>query len=171
MKALFLVLGLTFSSMQVFANDMKVTVETWPARKALVKTVTVSNAELEKAIISALDEVEGTLAKLKVKHAGPAFIRTLSATKTTYKFEAGFPISAKIKAPSGMSLVALPAGKAAKVSMKGSYADTYKAYPVLEEWIKKNKLSKNGDPIEFFIDDAKKVSPPNQRAEVVYPIK
>ena len=102
-----------------------------------------------------LPAVMTALEKAKAKMAGaPSGLYFKWDTKTsTTEMAAAIPFSGDLKAPAGMEVIPVAAGKSLTINYMGGYSGLGKAHDTMDAYIKENKLEQVSPVIEEYLTD------------------
>ncbi len=170
MKIIFSLLMMSLS-LNLMAATYKVVETKGTGGFAMVKTIKAQKDKVPGLVAQSLEEVRKAAAGLKIKTSGAPFLKALDREKDVITFQAGYPVSKELKNLIGFDMIKLPSGKVAQVEFTGSYADTFGGYNAINAWIKSNKKEATEGPIEFYLSNPAKVSPPNQKVKIIVEIK
>lgn len=170
MKILLSLLLMTLS-FNLIAASYKVVETKGTGGFAMVKTVKAKKDKVPGLVAQTLSEVKKAASGLKLKITGAPFLKTIENDSGLITFQTGYPVSKELKNLIGFDMIKLPSSKVAQVEFTGSYADTYAGYNAVIKWMNSNNKEATDGPIEFYLSDPSKVSPPNQKVKIIYPIK
>jgi len=102
---------------------------------------------------------------------GPPFARYYNADPAAFDTEAGIPFRGTVTAPSGVRVITLPGGRAAKTIHVGSYETLSQEYTRIGAWLDEHGLRGGEGPWESYVDDSATTPQDKVRTEVFWPLK
>jgi effector-binding domain-containing protein len=129
--------------------------------------------EIAESISTAFGKIMGFIITNNIKQSGSPKIITLDTTDSYYQFHAAIPVNNNdiTGESSGIKALSMYAGKAIKMTHKGSYRDFKKSYDVIYAYMAQNNLLRNGNPWEDFVTDPGVETEPDLITHIYQPIK
>lgn len=107
--------------------------------------------EIAAFVGGAFGEVMSVISAQGLGVAGPPFTR-YGMLEGGFEVEAGFPVSAPVKAAGRVVPSGLPGGHALAVLHRGPYDRVADAYSAAESWLGDNSWQPAGNPWEVYLD-------------------
>jgi len=105
------------------------------AQQTAVIRLTIPRAEIQQVMGAAIGEVLGAVAAQGLTPIGPVFSHHFSMSPETFDFEVGVPVASAIAESGRVRAGQLPAVRAAKTVLSGSYEGLAGAWGEFEKWI------------------------------------
>ena len=129
-------------------------------------------AEIAAALRSALPEVAECVSRQGVAIEGPPFARFFDYDDERADFEAGYPVSAPLRAEGRVEPGRLPGGRAAITLHRGAYEDLQGAHDALGEWVLAHDHDPAGPVWEVYVSGLEQHDDPSRReTKVVWPLR
>jgi effector-binding domain-containing protein len=150
--------------------DIQTTTRT--SQPTAVADTSLTVEEIGSWLGKAYGAVAATLARQGTYPAGPPFARYHKLSDGHFEVEAGFPVTAPIKADGEVRPSSLPGGTAATTMHIGSYDEMEPGYQALASWVKERGQELAGDAWEVYLTDpSEEPDPANWRTEIVQPYR
>jgi AraC family transcriptional regulator len=141
-------------------------------RRTAVLRVSSSPDEVGAAFREALPEVADCVSRQGVGIDGPPFARFFDYGDEGADFEAGFPVSAPVRAEGRVEPGELPGGRAAITVHRGAYEDLQRAHDALGEWVLAHDHDPAGPVWEVYVTGPQQHEDPARwETEVVWPLR
>lgn len=117
------------------------------------KHIICSKEEFNSELGKAYGELITICSKSNWEIIGMPFVINFDNTDESIEFEAAFKLSKNVKAPRRYTSGEIPSGETVIVSHYGLYENLPASYILIENWIRDNGYSPNGNSYEIYITD------------------
>jgi effector-binding domain-containing protein len=119
-----------------------------------------------------LGEVAECASRQGVAIEGPPFARFFDYTDEQADFEAGFPVSAPLRAEGRVEPGELPGGRAAITVHRGAYEDLEGAHDAIGDWVLAHDHDPGGPVWEVYVSGPQQhADPARWETKVVWPLR
>jgi len=135
------------------AMEMKINTQEFPGGNYLAVRKEVKISKLGEFFMNNFKAVMDGAEKAKAEVAGaPAGLYyTWAPDKDLTDVACAVPVKGEVKAPAGLSVIAVPAGKAAVIEYVGGYSGVGKAHEAMDTYFKQNNLQQTAPVIEEYL--------------------
>lgn len=138
----------------------------------LAKHISCTNDEFNTELGKALGELMTICSKNKWEIDGMPFVINFDDMNDIIEFEAAFKILQEVKAPRGYTSGVIPAGETVVVSHYGLYENLPASYILIENWIRDNNYSPDGNSYEIYLTDpGSEPDSSKWETQIFYPVK
>jgi effector-binding domain-containing protein len=131
--------------------------------------------EVFSAIMDAIDQIRGEIAKAGLKSAGRPIAVFLEADDVGFKFRAAVPLESvpdgKTALSDAVKLGSTPAGKAMRFEHRGAYDDIDATYEAITAYLDEKGIEAQDAFIEEYLNDTKTPDDPNLQVDIFVLLK
>lgn len=135
------------------AMEMQINTQDFPGGNYLGVRKEIKISKLGEFFMNNFNAViEGAKkAKIEVAGAPSGLYYTWAPDKDLTDVACAVPVKGDVKAPAGLSILAVPAGKAAVIEYVGGYSGLGKAHEAMEAYFKKNNMEQSAPVVEEYL--------------------
>ena len=141
-------------------------------RHTAVRRLSSPPAEIGAVLRGVLDEVSECASRQGVAVEGPPFARFFDYTDEQADFEAGFAVSAPLRAEGRVEPGELPGGRAAITVHRGAYEELQGAHDAIGDWVLAHGHDPGGPVWEVYVSGPQQHDDPARwETKVVWPLR